>query len=184
MRHLFAEYNDMAHSALFVEIPGVLISDMNATTLLPGVAAAIVRLQQRGVPVIAVSNQLALSPSTVTDFAQRLHALMVAAGAKLTDIVIATSESPKSWTKPRPGLLLAAARSHSIDLPTSWLIGIDADDARAAGQAGCAGAVLLGTGPLPSEDLGIVVAQARDLAYAPRVMIPRGGGCWHQITDK
>jgi histidinol phosphatase-like enzyme len=174
----------MAHSALFVEIPGVLIADSNATTLLPGVAAAIVRLQQRGVPVIAVSDQLALNPSTASDFAQRLHALVLAAGAKLTDIVIATSESPKSWTKPRPGLLLAAARSHSIDLPTSWLIGIDADDARAAGQAGCAGAVLLGSAALPTDDLGIVVAQARDLADAPRVMIPRGGGCWHQMTDK
>ena len=110
--------------------------------------------------------------------------MVVAAGGKLTNVIIATSESPKSWTKPRPGLLLAAARTHGIDLPSSWLIGVDADDARAAGQAGCAGAVLLGTGPLPSEDVGIVVAQARDLADAPRVMIPRGGGCWHQMTDK
>jgi histidinol phosphatase-like enzyme len=174
----------MANTALFVEIPGVLIADLQATELLPGVGAALVRLQQRHVPVIAVSDGFALSPTAAADYAERLHALVVEAGGKLENVIIATSESPKSWTKPRPGLLLAAARNHGIDLPSSWVIGVDADDALAAGQAGCAGAVLLGAGPLPSEDLGIVVAQARDLADAPRVMIPRGGGCWHQITDK
>jgi hypothetical protein len=29
------------------------------------------------------------------------------------------------------------------------------------------------------DDPGIVVALADDLADAPRVMIPRSGGCWH-----
>jgi len=171
----------MANTALFVEILGVLIADIQATALLPGVGAAIMRLQQRGVPVIALSDEFELSPTAAADYAERLRAMVIAAGGKLIDVLIATAESPKSWTKPRPGLLLAAARTHSIDLPSSWLIGVDADDARAAGQAGCAGAVLLGTDPLPSDDLGLVVAQARDLADAPRVMIPRGGGCWHQM---
>ena len=174
----------MANTALFVEILGVLIADIQATALLPGVGAAIARLQQRSVPVIALSDGFALNSLAAAEYAERLHAMVVAAGGKLTNVIIATSESPKSWTKPRPGLLLAAARTHGIDLASSWLIGVDADDARAAGQAGCAGAVLLGTGQLPSEDVGIVVAQARDLADAPRVMIPRGGGCWHQMTDK
>ena len=39
--------------------------------------------------------------------------------------------------------------------------------------------VLIG-GALPADDLGIVVAAADSLADAPRVMVPRGGGCWHE----
>ncbi len=171
----------MANTVLFVEIPGVLIADVQATTLLPGVAAALSRLQQRGVPVIAVSDAFHLNPTSAATFALQLRDLVATAGATLSEVLLTTTESPKSWTKPRPGLLLSAARAHGADLPSSWFVGVDGDDARAAGQAGCAGAVLLGDNPLPSEELGLVVAQARDLADAPRVMIPRGGGCWHQM---
>jgi hypothetical protein len=81
-------------------------------------------------------------------------------------------------------MLLAAARELEIDLPTSWLIGTDQADAHAAAQAGCAGVVLVEGIDLPAEDLGIVVATARDLADAPRVMIPRQGGCWHDHAPR
>ncbi len=90
-----------------------------------------------------------------------------------------TMERPRE-IPPRPGLILRAARDLEISLERSWLIGTTADDARAAAQAGLAGCVLLGGGAKPPEDLGIVVAEANDLADAPRVMIPRKGGCWHE----
>jgi len=91
-----------------------------------------------------------------------------------------TSAGPRELP-PRPGLILRAAREAGVDLARSWLIGVTADEARAAGQAGLAGCVLIGDAPGPTEDVGLVVARARDLADAPRVMIPRGGGCWHGI---
>jgi histidinol phosphatase-like enzyme len=171
----------MARIALFVEIADVIVSLAHPHELLPGVGAAIARLQQRGVPVIALSDRLGLDVDGARVFTLQLQLLCGAVHTMVTDILITTPESPKSWTKPRPGLLLAAARIHDFDLQNSWLVGTNADDARAAGQAGCAGAVLVGNSTLPSEDLGIVVAQAQDLADAPRVMIPRNGGCWHNL---
>lgn len=126
-------------------------------------ASAMDRLQARGVPVLAV----ALSESGPT--APPPHPAIVGTWAP---------NAPRDMP-PRPGLILRAAREAEVDLARSWLVGTTADAARAAGQAGLAGCVLIGDAIAPAEDLGIVVARARDLADAPRVMIPRGGGCWH-----
>jgi histidinol-phosphate phosphatase family protein len=39
--------------------------------------------------------------------------------------------------KPKPGLLLRAARDWKIDLPSSWMIGDILDDVEAGRRAGC-----------------------------------------------
>lgn len=160
----------MAGSALFVEVPGVLC-DEAVTALLPGVAAALARLRQRGVLIVAATDRLALDEAMTA----RLRELT---GGMLAGIYSAAGK-PASWIKPRPGMLLTAAREVGADLSVSWVIGTDARDAVAAGQAGCAGAVLVGGAVVPTDDLGITVASATDLADAPRVMIPKNGGCWH-----
>ena len=49
----------------------------------------------------------------------------------------------------------------------------------AAEQAGCYGVVLLGDVPEPAGFSAIRMKRARDLADAPRVMVPDEGGCWH-----
>lgn len=174
----------MARTALFVEIPGVLVADGATDTLLPNVGLALRRLHQRGVLVVAVTDRLSLEAEELPIFAAKLKQLVSAEHGELAGIYVAAPDKPGSWRKPRPGMLLAAARELQIDLPTSWLVGVDVADARAAAQAGCAGAVLVEGVDLPSEDLGIVVATARDLADAPRVMIPRQGGCWHDHTPR
>lgn len=179
----------MPASGLFIERDGVLVerdgaADAARLRLVAGAAATIVRLNRRGVPVVVVTDQPAIGRGEVSAEAYsaadaRLHEMLAAAGATLTGIHVCPTAGPDARRKPRPGLILAAARAHGLDLATSWLVGTAADDARAAAQAGCAGAVLVGGVVGPDEDLGIVVAIARDLADAPRVMIPRGGGCWH-----
>ena len=179
----------MATSGLFLERDGVLVerdgaADAARVRLLPGVAAALRRLALRGVPLVVVTDQPAIGRGEVSAEAYaaadlRLHALVAEAGAGLAGIHVCPAAGPDAKRKPRPGLILAAARAHGLDLAASWLVGTGADDARAAAQAGCAGAVLVGGAALPTEDLGIPVAAASDLADAPRVMIPRGGGCWH-----
>ena len=180
----------MARTALFTELDGVLIAPGATATmsiaLLPGVGAALARLHQRGVPVVVVTDQPRiargeLSEATVAAWRGQLTGLVRAAGGDLAGWYHCPHDTSHVWRKPRPGMLLTAARELTLDLPSSWLIGTRADDARAAGQAGCAGAVLIGDAALPDDDLGIVVASARDLADAPRVMIPRQGGCWHQV---
>jgi hypothetical protein len=77
------------------------------------------------------------------------------------------------WT---PRALLAALRSVQAD--SGWLICREADAVAPAATAGLAGVVLIGC-PAPADDHGIVAVTACDLADAPRVMVPRNGGCWH-----
>jgi D-glycero-D-manno-heptose 1,7-bisphosphate phosphatase len=173
----------MSRTALFVEIPDVLIA-ADPAVLLPGAGAALARLHQRSVLVVAITDRLVLAAEGFPAFSAALKATVAAAGGELAGVYAALPDRPASWRKPRPGMLLTAARELSLELPACWLIGTEAGDARAAAQAGCAGAVLIGGVEPPQEDLGIVVASARDLADAPRVMIPRQGGCWHDSASR
>jgi len=176
-------------AGLFVERDGVLVAregalDPARVRLLPGVGAAIRRLALRGVAVVVVTDQPALGRGEVTAAGYaaadvRLRELLAGEGADLAGIHVCPAAGPDPRRKPRPGGILAAASAHGVDLATSWFVGAHGDDARAAAQAGCAGAVLIDAALQPGEDLGIVVAIAHDLADAPRVMIPRNGGCWH-----
>jgi histidinol phosphatase-like enzyme len=172
-------------AALFVEVEGVLIAPLQGgapaeqAVLLPGVAAALSRLRLRGVMVVALTDApqtAALFPA----FGDQLRRLIELEGGELRGCYAAGALSPPSWRRPRPGMLLAAARELSIDLAASWMVGRDRNDVLAAAQAGCAGCVLVGQAQEVAGDPRLVVAVARDLADAPRVMIPRSGGCWHQ----
>lgn len=179
----------MGRNALFVERDGVLVerdgaADPARLRLLPGVAAAARRLALRGVPLVVVTDQPGIGRGEIPAEAYaeadaRLRVLLAEAGAELAGIHVCPASGPDPRRKPRPGLILAAARAHDLHLAGSWFVGAAADDARAAAQAGCAGAVVVGGAAAPAEDLGIPVAIASDLADAPRVMVPRGGGCWH-----
>jgi histidinol phosphatase-like enzyme len=168
------------NSVLFVEIPGVLIADAQASELLPGVANALQRFALRQVPVIAVSDRLHEAGADFSAHLQQLcHAASNNTNTELSHIIIADAQSPASWKKPRAGLILRGYQLSGCDLAHSWMIGTHTDDARAAANAGLAGAIIVGGHALPTDDLGIVVAAAENLADAPRVMIPRQGGCWH-----
>lgn len=169
----------MTRIALFVEIPGVLVAAWAPDVLLPDVGLALRRLRERGVSVIAITDRPPVETEDFAEFTQELQHKISQLGGKLEAVYAALPDRPASWRKPRPGMLLTAARELDIDIPGSWLIGTNANDAHAAAQAGCAGAVLVDCAETQLEDLGIVVAIARDLADAPRVMIPRQGGCWH-----
>lgn len=67
---------------------------------------------------------------------------------------------------------------HGAGAASGWLVCRDPSAVAAAATAALAGIVLIGC-QAPVDDHGIVVAEAADLADAPRVMVPRGGGCWH-----
>ncbi len=73
--------------------------------------------------------------------------------------------------------LLLAARTHDLDLAQSWLITASDALAAVALQAGLYGVVAIGTGA--DRDDGVLIRYARDLSDVPRVLAPRGGGCWH-----
>jgi hypothetical protein len=85
-------------------------------------------------------------------------------------------------TIPAAGLtarsVLLALRAVGADPARSWLAAADPALLGVAATAGLAGLVLIGVEP-PVGDHPLVVARADNLADVPRVMVPRGGGCWH-----
>ncbi|MDA3963255.1 MAG: hypothetical protein PF961_20920, partial [Planctomycetota bacterium] len=99
--------------------------------------------------------------------------------AVLAADLAADEAAPAARRLPRPGMLLEAARDLGLDLVTSWFITADPALLKAAGQAACTGAVLIGADAPPAPILGLKIVAARDLADAPRVMVPDKGGCWH-----
>jgi D-glycero-D-manno-heptose 1,7-bisphosphate phosphatase len=74
---------------------------------------------------------------------------------------------PCDCRKPRPGMLLNAARERDIDLAQSWMIGDILDDIEAGNRAGCRTALVdLGTESLPENDVRWPDLVARTTAQA------------------
>jgi len=111
---------------------------------LPGTVEAIRLLNAAGFRVILVTNQRCVAKGliTVADL-DSIHMQMCDtlghAGATIDSIYICPHEKhpPCSCRKPAPGMLYEAARAHSIDLPTSWMIGDSEVDVEAGRNAGC-----------------------------------------------
>lgn len=103
------------------------------------------------VPLIVISNQpgVALGYFERRELAgvrDRLASMFLAAGARLAGFYWCPHHPQGRMTayagacacrKPRPGLLLQAAREHRVDLARSWLIGDILDDVEAGNRAGC-----------------------------------------------
>ncbi|MBO1113768.1 D-glycero-alpha-D-manno-heptose-1,7-bisphosphate 7-phosphatase [Bordetella petrii] len=108
-------------------------------------------LAAAGVPLIVISNQPGVArgrfaPQALAGVEARLGAMFGAAGARLAGFYwcphdprgsVAAYAYACACRKPRPGLLLQAAREHGIDLARSWFIGDILDDVEAGNRAGC-----------------------------------------------
>ncbi|MGE5740569.1 MAG: D-glycero-beta-D-manno-heptose 1,7-bisphosphate 7-phosphatase [Candidatus Aminicenantes bacterium RBG_16_66_30] len=140
----------MLKNAVFLDRDGVINRDRPDSVksweefeFLPGVLEAF-RLLARGPHrIIIVSNQSAIGRGLVSrEAVDKIHALMIEAvrgvGGRI-DAVYYCPHRPDEdcpCRKPRPGLLLRAARELDIDLPASWLIGDDLRDLESAVAAG------------------------------------------------
>ncbi|MFN0132642.1 MAG: D-glycero-alpha-D-manno-heptose-1,7-bisphosphate 7-phosphatase [Phycisphaerales bacterium] len=128
------------------------VVDPALVRLLPGALDGCVRLAMAGFKLIVVSNQSVVARGGATlemvaSVNARVRELLrdPATGGALIDAVYIcpfhpngtvpefTGEHP--WRKPRPGMIVAAAAEHDIDLSRSWLIG-DMERDVAAGIAG------------------------------------------------
>jgi len=118
--------------------------------VLPGVSHAVHRLNQAGFKVVVISNQSGVArgyfPETLVDEVnQDLTEKLAGEGAKLDGVYVCphhpSAEVPAyrqdcDCRKPRPGLILRAAREMDLDLPRSFAVGdrlADVDCARRAG---------------------------------------------------
>lgn len=115
-----------------INVDTVYVSRADNVRLIPGVAAAIARVNAAGMPVIVMTNQSGIGRGlfTVEDYESvrvRIDELLAAAGAH----VLVTYYCPHSpdvapaceCRKPGPALYRQAAVEHDIDLSRSWYVG-------------------------------------------------------------
>lgn len=107
--------------------------------ILPGVPETLARLRHAGFLLIVATNQPDVARGTqrrevVEAMHRRLNEEL-----PLDDIKVCYEEDGPRCTcyKPKPGMLLAAAREHSIDLSQSYMVGDRWRDVGAGKAAGC-----------------------------------------------
>lgn len=149
----------MSAPAVFLDRDGTIIEDAgylddtSGVCLLPGAAEAIRRFRKAGYRVVVVSNQSGVARGLFDeDTLARVHARVVEAlegqGATLDgayycpyldgpEAKVAAYRRDSELRKPKPGMLLQAARELDIDLKRSWMIGDSSSDVEAGRRAGC-----------------------------------------------
>ena len=107
--------------------------------VLPGVVDACIALRTAGFLLIVVTNQPDVARGTQQRNVVESINHMVRAQVPLDDIRVCYHDEPDGCTcrKPRPGLLLQAARDWQIDLASSFMVGDRWKDIEAGRRAGC-----------------------------------------------
>jgi D-glycero-D-manno-heptose 1,7-bisphosphate phosphatase len=151
--------------AVFLDRDGTIneevgyITRMEGLRLIPGVGAAIRRINERGLKVVVVTNQSGVArglfdEAFVARMNARLSEMLLAEGA-LIDAFYFCPHHPTEGKgvylrscgcrKPEPGMVLKAAEELGIDRRRSYLVGDTLRDIGAAAGAGVRG-VLVRTG--------------------------------------
>jgi D-glycero-D-manno-heptose 1,7-bisphosphate phosphatase len=111
---------------------------------LPGALEGLAMLSQQGGRVLVVTNQSAINRGlmTVADLEEihcRMAQVVAEAGGRI-DAIYCCPHRPDEGCdcrKPRPGLLLWAAREYGLDLSQSFLVGDKCSDVAAGEAVGC-----------------------------------------------
>lgn len=144
-------------TAVFLDRDGTIneevgyIRDLAQIKLIPRSAEAIRRLNERGIPVILVTNQSGPArgfyPETwVQTLNGHVNGLLQAEGAHMDALyycphlpegIVPEYSGPCRCRKPEPGMLLDAAEQHGLDLANSYMIGDKSTDVEVGQNAGC-----------------------------------------------
>ena len=135
--------------------------------LLPEFVDVLQTVTRLGWPAVIVSNQRGvaigrMTAATVDDMHRRARAILREQhGVDVLDILYCPHDRNScDCRKPKPGLLLEAARRHDLDLPRSWMIGDNATDAQAGRAAGCRTVIV---GDAACDDADVRVGSMREL---------------------
>jgi len=147
--------------AIFLDRDGTInkyvgfLRNIDDFELIDGAAEAIKLINQSGYLAIIVTNQPVIARGEVTweqlnEIHRKMETLLGKDGAYLDGIYICPHHPDKGFAgerqeykivcdcrKPKPGLLLKAAKDFNIDLSQSYMIGDDDRDVQAGLNAGC-----------------------------------------------
>ena len=170
----------MKQAAVFFDRDNTLIlndgylGDPAGVKLAPGAADAVARAHELGYLVVVVSNQSGVARGMFTEadvnaVNARLDEMLVAINPRAIvnlheycpfhpEGTVAAYRVESELRKPKPGMLLRAAKRLDIDLERSWLIGDAGRDIDAGKAAGC----------------GTILVQWPDIAQSPAAEAPGG----------
>jgi len=156
---VFLDRDGVINELIFHEEAGVIDSPftIEQLRLLPRVGAAIKLLNENNIKVIVVSNQPGIAKNHFTEAileetTDKLKEELAVVGARLDGIYYCLHHPEATnlkylkicdCRKPKPGLILTAARDLSIDLKHSYVVGDNLSDIKAGKAAGCK-TILLG----------------------------------------
>jgi len=155
--------DDLGRPAVFLDRDGTIneqmgyINHLSRFHLLPGVAPAIRQLNERGIPVLVVTNQSGLARgyfphSLLAKVHERLVEELSAEGARVDGIYVcphhpeARREEYRldcDCRKPKTGLFQTAASEHGIELNASFVVGDRWSDLKAAAAIGATSVLVL-----------------------------------------
>ncbi len=164
--------------AIFLDRDGTLNADLDFVHTkedwqwLPGVVEGLARLRAAVFALVVVSNQSGIARgmfdvATVDRLHHWVNAQLAPHRASIDAFLycphLPEITGPCDCRKPRPGLLLQAAREMDIDLASSWMVGDRVRDAQAGLAAGCRAIVI---GDSRGEQIPAEVVSCRDFAAA------------------
>lgn len=153
----------MSRPAVFMDRDGTIseevgyVNHLSRYRLLPRSLEAIRLINEAGLMAIVTTNQSGVARGYFSqDLVEAVHArllsLAAGAGARLDAIYYCPhhpAEGSPPWRaacdcrKPKPGMILRAAREHGIDLERSYVVGDSVVDIEAGAAAGVRGVLVL-----------------------------------------
>lgn len=150
---VFLDRDGVVNELVYFQEQGIIDSPFTADQfhLCPGVPRAIKEFQIAGYKVIVASNQpgIAKGHMTLSNFKKITETMKVQLGKEgvILDGEYYCLHHPEARVakyrvnctcrKPKPGLLLEAAKDMDIDIAQSWFIGDNLTDIKAGKNAGC-----------------------------------------------
>ncbi len=134
-------------SAVFFDRDGTLMEDTGycgdpaLVKVFPGVPEALRRLKQAGFGIFIVTNQSGIGRGLITEAQYRAveEEFIRQAGGDSIDASYYCPDAPggpSDCRKPEPGMVLAAAAAHRIDLARSYFVGDKSADIECGRRAG------------------------------------------------
>ena len=153
MKAVFLDRDGVINKLIYHHDHGIIDSPFTIEqfSLINGVGQAIKELRENDYKAILVSNQPGIakgffSRDTFQKIRKRMLNLLAVSGTGLDgeyyclhhpEAVIPKLRTSCECRKPKPGLLLKAAREMDIDLSISWMVGDGLTDVQAGKEAGC-----------------------------------------------